>query len=148
MGDLKQLKIDADGVNILCVEDNEKLRETVQTLLKKIFSNVLVASDGVEGLVVFKENFPHIVITDINMPKMNGLEMAAAIHEISPKTKIIVMSAFDEKDNLFKAIEFGAFRFLKKPVNSTELTDVLSLSVKAIHEEEKAQEHARAIFLP
>jgi YesN/AraC family two-component response regulator len=148
MSDSKQLKIDAEGLSILYIEDNEKLRIRVQALLKKIFSDVLVAADGKEGLEVFKEHMPQIVITDIKMPKMDGLEMANAIHEISPKTKIIIMSAFDEKEHLYKAMEFEALRFLKKPVNITEFIDILSLSVKKIRQEEKEVQLARGFFYP
>lgn len=139
MADLKQLKADAKGFSILYVEDNEKLRANAYTLLKKIFDHVLVSSDGAKGLAVFKQHKPSIVITDIKMPNMDGFEMVSHIYKIAPQTKIIVMSAFDEKDNLFKAIELRVFRFLKKPVNVMELAEVLSLAVKQFQDSENTE---------
>ena len=137
MGDLKQLKSVAKGFSILYVEDNDKLRENAEKLLKKIFDTVHVAIDGKDGLDLFKEYRPAIVITDINMPNMDGMTLSKHINEIAPCTRIIIMSAFDDKEHLFTAIELGIFRFLKKPVNITELSDTLLDALAGTRSEER-----------
>jgi len=137
LSDLKKLQELAKNVSLLYVEDNEALRFNARKLLKKFFSTLYVAEDGLEGIQLFKEYHPSIVITDIKMPHLDGMEMAQKIKHSRPDTKIIVMSAFDEKDYLYKAIEVGIFRFLKKPVNVTELTESLLQAITQINEEKK-----------
>ena len=135
MLDLKQLKANANGLSILHAEDNPALRENASKLFAKFFDTVYTASDGEEGFEVFQKNNPDIVITDIKMPHMSGVELAKKIRKISPHTKIIIMSAFDDKEYLYTAIELGVFRFLKKPVNLQELTQILYDAVAEIKHE-------------
>jgi len=134
---LKQLQEVAKNFNILYVEDNESLRANAHKLLKKFFHTVYVGVDGMDGLELFKEHHPAVVITDIKMPKLDGMLMAKKIRHISPDTKIILMSAFDEKDYLYQAIEIGIYRFMKKPVNVTELSTVLYQAILQIRHEKQ-----------
>lgn len=136
MSDLRQLKLDAVGFSILHVEDNHALRENASKLLSKFFDTVYKASDGREGLQAYKKYNPQIVITDIKMPNMNGVELIEHIKKISSDTKIIIMSAFDDKEYLYQAIALGVFRFIKKPVNLSELTEILHAAVVQIKHEE------------
>ncbi|WP_455755490.1 response regulator transcription factor [Sulfurimonas sp.] len=129
MSDLKKLKLAAEGLKILYVEDNKALRENAAKLLKKFFKHVDTAEDGAIGLELYKKNQYQIVLTDIKMPNMDGMELAKHIKDINPKTKVIVMSAFDNSEYLYSSIELGVYRYLKKPVNIKELTDVLESCV-------------------
>lgn len=138
MNDLKKLQKLSKNLNVLYVEDNNALRENVQRLLRKFFSKVSVAKDGEEGLEKFKKYQQAIVITDIKMPKMDGLTLAKEIQKISPKTKVIVMSAFDDQESLLKMIEHGVFKFLKKPVKLDTLSDMLYASVLSLQEESQS----------
>ena len=149
MSDLKKLKSAAKGFSILYVEDNKALRLNVERLLHKFFDNVFVAEDGNVGLEMFKKHHYHLVITDIKMPNMDGIEFTKNIKKIQPDTKVIVMSAFDDKEYLLKGIELGVFRFLKKPVNLAELTDVLYLALEEIKHESNTKlffTHLQSIF--
>jgi len=149
MSKLKQLKSLAEGFSVLYVEDNDALRSNASKLLKKFFHNVYVGADGEEGLKLFKEYHPLLVITDIKMPKLDGMELAKYIRHASPNTKVVFISAFDEKDHLYKAIEIGVFRFVKKPVSVNELSDVLSEAIKQIKHEANTrifQSHLDSIF--
>lgn len=139
MSDMKSLQVIAKGYSVLYAEDNVSLRENASKLLKKIFKNVLVASDGKEALELFKRDNAHILITDIKMPKMSGMELAKHVKSISPETKIIIMSAFDDKEYLFEGIEIGVFRFLKKPVRLSELSDVLYKAIVEIKHEKNVK---------
>lgn len=131
-----ELKNLAEGISLLYVEDNDGLRQNIEQLLGKIFDNVLTASDGEEGYTVFRKHKAKLVITDINMPKMSGLEMAKKIKAEEPATKIIYISAFNDQEHLLQAIEIGVFRYLSKPAKAAELIDALYDGVKAIHYEE------------
>ena len=149
MSDLKKLKLAAKGFSVLYVEDNKALRVNATKLLRKFFDKVEVAADGKEGLDKFKKHHYPLVITDIKMPNMSGMELVSHIREIQQDTKIIVMSAFDEKDFLFKAIELSIFRFLKKPVNVTEFTNILYEAVIQIKHERDTKlfyTHLNSVF--
>ncbi len=149
MTDLKQLKLDAQGLSILYVEDNTTLREHASKLLKKFFDLVYNACDGQEGLETFKKYHPDIILTDIKMPRMDGLTLSEHIKKISPETKIIIMSAFDDKENLHKGISLGITDFLAKPVNITELTEILHRTIKEILDANNKQlffSHLKNIF--
>ena len=125
MEDLKKLKLALKGIHVLYVEDNEALRMNASKLLYKLFDEVDVAMDGAEGLKQFEKHHHPLVITDIKMPNMDGIALSDNIRKIQPSTNIIILSAFDDKFNLNRAIELGIFRFLKKPVNLALFTDIL-----------------------
>ena len=149
MSDLKKLKSAAQGFSVLYVEDNEALRINAGKLLHKFFDDLVVAEDGAIALEMFKEEHYQIVITDIRMPNMDGMELTQNIKKIRPDTKVILMSAFDEKEYLLEAIKLGVFRYLKKPVNVTELTDVLYEAIELIKHEQNTQlffTHLQSIF--
>ncbi len=149
MKDLKKLKMVAKGLDILYVEDNEALRNNAAKLLHKFFDVVEVACDGKVGLEKFKKYHYPIVISDIKMPHMDGITLSSHIRRIQPDTKIVIMSAFDEKEYLYKSIELGIFRFLKKPVNLSELTDILYAAVLQIKHEKNTKlfyTHLKSIF--
>ena len=149
MTNLKELQELAKHFSILYVEDNESLRKNATKLFKKFFSHVDVAEDGEKGLSLFKENRYPIVVSDIKMPHMDGMELTNHIHKIKPQTKVIIMSAFDDKELLLEGIKLGVFRFLKKPVNVSELSSVLTEAILEIkHEQHESlfQMHLKNIF--
>lgn len=122
------------------------LEKNASKLLAKFFDTLHVAVDGADGLKLFKEHHPDIVITDIKMPNMDGMELSQHIKEINPCAKIIIMSAFDDKEHLLQAIEFGIFRFLKKPVNINELTNILLATLKHENNNKLFNMHLRNVF--
>ncbi|QSZ42006.1 response regulator [Sulfurimonas aquatica] len=135
MDDLKKLKQQAQGFKLLYVEDNDSLRENASKLLRKLFDGVEVAEDGAVAFELFKKHHFDIVITDIKMPNMNGISLAQHIKKIKPNTLIIIMSAFDDKEYLLDSIEVGIFRFIKKPVKISELSDVLEEALHHLRQE-------------
>ncbi len=139
MNNLKELQNLAHGFKILYVEDNEALRKNAAKLLRKFFTHVDLAEDGEVGLALFKKEHHHLVITDIKMPKMDGMTLIQHIKRIRPETKSIVMSAFDDKELLLEGIELSIFRFLKKPVSVVELSDVLYKAILEIKHENNTQ---------
>ncbi|ECP7275030.1 response regulator transcription factor [Campylobacter jejuni] len=114
---------------ILVVEDEVKTRESLINVLSERFSKVIGAQNGDEGLKKFKKFKPDLVITDIAMPIMDGLDMAREIKEISDDVPIVVLSAYSEKERLLRSIDIGIDKYLVKPVDIEELFKVLDCLV-------------------
>lgn len=112
-------------VRVLYVEDEDIIREQLERLLKRIVSEVVTACDGKQGLEFFDKYAPDIIVTDIKMPKMNGLEMSKAIRNSDKKIPIIITTAHSESELLMEAIGIGVSEFLLKPVDIDALIAAL-----------------------
>jgi len=108
-------------LTILIVEDENEIRKLMEEVMKSVFFEVYSAKNGDEGIKKFKKFAPDLIVTDIAMPIMDGLDMAKMINEISPTTPIIALSAFSDKEKLLKAIEVGVDKYILKPVDMDEL---------------------------
>lgn len=113
-------------ITILFAEDEVLILNSVSMILEQRVKKVYTAHDGEEGLQLFEKFHPDVVIVDIVMPKMDGLMMARRIRAIDPSTIIIVLSAFDKKENLFDAISIGVDRFLPKPLDYDHLLKIIN----------------------
>jgi PAS domain S-box-containing protein len=113
-------------ITILYVEDEVLILNSVSMILEKRVKKVYTALNGEEGLKLFEKYRPDVVIADIIMPKMDGLMMSRRIRAIDPSTVIIVLSAFDKKENLLEAITIGIDRFLPKPLNYDHLLRIIN----------------------
>ncbi len=140
------------GVSILYVEDEENIRNVLTKILLRKFSEVLSASSGAEGLRLYLEKRPDIVITDIRMPDMSGIEMSRRIREINPEALIVVTTAFTDVEHFLDAISLGINRFIIKPIDSQKLEATiheLLETVKKRHEFDDAsrllREYRRAV---
>ncbi|HEF9872683.1 TPA: response regulator, partial [Campylobacter coli] len=100
---------------ILVVEDEVKIRESLVNVLSSRYSKVIGAQNGDEGLKKFKKFKPDLIITDIAMPIMDGLDMAKEIKEIANDVPIVVLSAYSEKERLLRSIDIGIDKYLIKP---------------------------------
>ena len=118
MDKLKNLKI-------LYIDDEDFIRENAVEYLSFYCDNVYEANDGITGLEAYKEYKPDIIITDIKMPKLNGIEMVKIIRENDKKTKIILATAFLETSYLLEAVELGLVKYLVKPITAHKLLPVL-----------------------
>lgn len=115
---LKELKI-------LLVEDEENLARLLKEAIGDNFHSFSIAKDGVEGIELFTKIKPDIVITDIMMPRLSGLEMAKLLKQLNSEIPIIVLSAFSEKEKLFSAIDIGITKYFLKPFDTEELLDYI-----------------------
>ncbi len=118
--------------NLLYIEDDKDLSKEAYTLFEKVFHRVYVANNGVEGLSLFKSNDIDIIISDIKMPKLNGIDMVAKIREINTSIPIILTSAYDDKYLLKNALQLNITYFIEKPYNLNELKDALSEALKLL----------------
>jgi len=112
-------------IKVLYVEDDEFIREELVETLEFDVNELFIAENGEEGLKLFKDKNPDLVITDVKMPKMNGLEMAKEIKKLSPTTPIIITTAFSDSDYLIKAIEIGVNRYVVKPIDIDKLYEAM-----------------------
>jgi len=112
---------------ILYVEDEENTRKNAVEYLEYYCDNVYEAENGEEGYQTYLNIKPDIIITDINMPKLNGLEMIQRIRENDNKTKIIVATAYLESKYLLIAVELGLIKYLIKPITEDILLPVLKM---------------------
>ncbi|MAD41803.1 MAG: DNA-binding response regulator, partial [Arcobacter sp.] len=103
------------NIKILYVEDDDIARENGVEYLENYFENIYEASDALTALKLYEKHQPDIIITDIQMPKLNGLEFVQRIRKTDSKTQVIVISAFSDKDYLLKAIELQLVKYLIKP---------------------------------
>jgi DNA-binding response OmpR family regulator len=110
---------------VMFVEDESDIREALSSAIEDEFAKLVTARDGEDGLKKFKKYKPDIVVTDISMPIMDGLEMAKAIKAISREIPVVVLSAFSEKERLLKAIDIGIDKYLIKPIDPDELMETL-----------------------
>ena len=130
-----------EDLTVLYVEDSDIVRESTYDMMKEFFTHVDVAVDGVEGLQKYKEfykehhHYYDIVFTDINMPKMNGIEMSKAILIENIIQNIVVISAHNESDYLLKLINMGISNFILKPIEIMQFQSVVSrLSLSVLNE--------------
>jgi len=116
----------AKELSVLYVEDEEALRAKNQAIFERFFKEVVGAKDGEEGLLVYNARCFDIVITDINMPKMNGVEMTKAIKAKEPDQLVIIISAHNEVNYLLDLINVGTDGFLTKPTGTEQLVMMLA----------------------
>jgi len=120
-----KLKKYAKACSVLYVEDDELIRSQTATFLGRFFPDVVLAEDGAQGLALYKKREFDVVITDINMPNMNGIEMIEGIKEVYYDQLIIVTSAHNDSENLMKFINLDVSRFILKPFNNKQFLYVL-----------------------
>jgi len=123
------------SLTILYIEDDTDIREQLAQFLKRRVACLLVASNGQEGLDAYRQHMPAIVITDILMPLMDGLNMAEAIKKQSPNTPIIVTTAFNETGFFLRAIDMGIDKYVIKPIDTDAMLRTLLKSVRQVRAE-------------
>ncbi len=129
-------------ITLLLVEDDKITRNVYKQLLGQIIARVVTAGDGEEGYHAFLEHHPDIILTDIKMPVMNGLDMINKIRTHSKQVRIVIMSAYGDSRFFLKAIESGVKGFLTKPLNNTQLQEIILEQIndilleKKLHQEE------------
>ncbi|WP_167568941.1 response regulator [Brevibacillus migulae] len=128
---------------IVIVDDDRIIRKGIRHTIpwsENGYEIVGEASDGEQGLQVVEETQPHIVITDIKMPFMDGLEMANAVREKLPETKIILLTGHEDFGYAHEAIKLRAFDYLLKPVDSTVLLEKVNQASKEWEHHQKIKE--------
>jgi len=121
-------------ISILFAEDEKRLSKLIKSAIESYFDKFIMVSNGEEALREYHKIKPDIIITDIMMPKINGLEMAKEIKSIDEKIPIIILSAYSHTDMLLEAIDIGITKYFIKPFNPDELLDYLASLVPKIQD--------------
>ena len=117
---------------ILIVEDEPISLEMLSKTLKEDF-NVLTANNGKKGFELYKKFNPHIIISDLNMPIMNGIELIQKIRELDQNSKIIITTFKDDVQTLLQATELKLFKYLIKPIDFTTLKNIIEESIEELN---------------
>lgn len=120
------------NLKVLFVEDESGIRENIAHSLRYMVGEVIEAANGQEGLAAYQEHKPDIVMTDILMPIMDGIELVRAIRKNDSDTCVIIITAHTDKEYLLKAVDLHLEHYIVKPVNLTTLTDALLRCAKRI----------------
>ncbi len=110
-------------MKILVVDDEEGAQELFNIILTDEGYDVSLASCADEALALLKNNTFNLVITDIKMPKMDGLQLLQEIRKTGYKTDVIMVTAYGEVESYLKAMSLGAAEYINKPIRIKELTD-------------------------
>jgi DNA-binding NtrC family response regulator len=119
--------------NVLVVDDDYHMRLALKESLTKAGYAVSVAEDGMEAVDAVKRNSPDLMITDVKMPRLNGMELLSRVREMSPLLPVILITGYGTIQDAVRVIKEGAFDYIQKPFNTETLYGVVkrALSVKA-----------------
>jgi DNA-binding NtrC family response regulator len=126
------------AVSLLVIDDSPGSVELLSTALAQPGLEILTASDPEEGLDLFRNRRPQVVLTDLMMPKMNGMEVLERIVEIDPATDVILMSAHYSTESAVEAVKKGASDYLNKPVAIGPLRERIGKLVDEVRKRQRA----------
>ena len=102
---------------ILIIDDDEAIRETLYLFFTNQNYKVQLASDGYTGLELIEKTSPDLVITDLMMNGMNGIEVIKKAKELDQNTQVLLVTAFDDLKSTINAIQAGAYDYVEKPID-------------------------------
>lgn len=132
-------------LKILLVEDEKFTIDVYKKFVSRYFDHVFAAANGEEGFEVYKEHKPDIVVADIMMPVMDGLEMSGLIKALNPEVQIIVSTAYMDTQMMGRAIEAGVDHYITKPLKRKLFLSVLEKSIDAVLKRKEAQNEIRRL---
>jgi YesN/AraC family two-component response regulator len=133
---------------LLLADDERIIREGISSIVDwngMGISLIGVAKNGIEAYEVISANPPDIVLTDIKMPGMNGLELAKKIRDEYPDTAVVVLSGYGEFELARKAMEYGVKHYILKPCDKDEIIEVLKKILPEIENRKRKEDFARKI---
>jgi len=138
-------EIEKLAVTVLCVDDDETSLKLLNLMLRKKVDVLFTARNGREAFELFLQHRPDIVITDIMMPGMSGLDLARCIRELDQKTSIVITTAFNSTDFLVQSIDLAVTQFVMKPFNEKYLVKALEHCYHGILRERALREQNERI---
>ncbi len=143
MINIKEFKDISKSFRVLYVEDDISIQASMSQYLSKIFLEVITANDGLQGLKYYKKDKFDIVITDLSMPHMNGLEMLEKIKKIDENQNILITTAYSEPGYMFSAIKLGIEGYILKPFDYEQLNHELYKIVYKLKKFEENEEYKK-----
>jgi len=123
---------DKKRAKILVVDDDEELTNTLADYLAKQGYSVTKAYDGREALARLREVDFHMVVTDLKMPEIDGIELLQMVKEINPKVAVVVITGYGTVESAVQAIKLGAYDFIQKPLRLNELQVVIERALDRV----------------
>ena len=123
--------------SILYVEDDLSIQKSIRSLLETYFGSVYVASDGLEAEEMYILHKPDCLFLDINLPKLNGMQLAKKIRKTNKRIPIVMLTAYTDPDKLLDAIDVNVTKYLVKPMNSLAFKESLRKIAQVLLEESK-----------
>ncbi len=121
---------------LLYAEDDTESRENYTFVLQKYFSEVYGAENGKEALILYNEKKPDVLLLDISMPYVDGLEVAKTVRREDKETPIVMLTAHSDREKLLRAIPLGLFEYLIKPVDGKILVDTMLKAIVRLQGED------------
>jgi len=141
MYNLEEMIEKTSSVKLLYVEDNEQARVPTLAVLSEFFEQIVVAVDGADGLEKFKDNDIDLVITDINMPGVDGLDMIESIRTIKKDVSVLLLSAYSDIEYFKRSIKLGVDGYLLKPLDIKQFLELMHKVVEQLQLEKELKEH-------
>lgn len=120
-------------INMLVADDEEIIRKNFIKRINRAnikTNEIFEAHNGIEAIRIIKTNEIHVLLVDINMPFLNGLDLIKEVRKISPNMVIIIISGYDNFSYAQEAIQYGVFRYILKPVNPSEFIEIIKKSIE------------------
>ena len=128
--------MNSKNITILYIEDDDIARENGIEYLENYSDTVYEASNAIDGLKLYHRYKPDIIITDIQMPRFNGLDFVKEIRKNDDKTQVIITTAYSDKEYLLKAIELKLVKYLIKPISEKDFEETLEICIDQIKKDE------------
>jgi DNA-binding NtrC family response regulator len=127
---------------ILIVDDEESVRYSFRKLFREPGCEIIEAGNGLEAITVIKKDLPDLVLMDIEMPGLNGLDAIQKIKALHPQLPVIIITAFGTTERVIAAMKYGAYEYLEKPFDVGRLKEVVSeaLEMKRLSDEDNSME--------
>lgn len=129
----KKIRDILSNITIVYVEDDENIRSYIYEFFKRFNVNIHITSNAEDGIELYKEYNPDILIVDINLPNMSGIEMISKIRKKDELTRVIITTAYTNEEFTLQAIELHITRYLVKPVTSKNLLPALEKAIDEIN---------------
>jgi len=130
---------------LLYVEDNEIIQKLVLVILRKYFKKIYIADNGKEGIRIFKEKKPDIVLADISMPTMDGFSMIEKIKKINPNQKIALFTGYNNTSYLNQAINMGVNKYILKPLKPKDMLNALNEIIQSLKIEKEQTQYKKQL---
>jgi len=146
--DLMKIVEETKKLKTLVLEDEPETNELMCTTLKNFFAEVHSAVDAESAMELFEKHSPDIIFIDIILPGKSGLDVAKEIRELNPKQIIVIVSASNDMGNISEAVKIGVNNFIRKPIDTDKMIDVLKDIVADIKKQKKNRTKIFSITLP